>query len=254
MQSRKRVGLLALEAGLYALSGCGSGSGAPALARGDGGGSATMHVDAASDGGPSSDSGSSDEPDAVANSDASPGEDATLAAGDASDASQNSEAGAHDAGPGDAGDAGAAPYKGVANSACKDLLTLKTTWYYNWELSPPCPAPQFVPMVWGHGNEQTQAGISTEVASAVSRGFKFVLGFNEPDNATQSNISVTTAVALWPAFNNPSVQVGSPATQANTAGQAWFSSFMKDVNADSTEKLRVDFIAAHWYGWNAGIL
>jgi hypothetical protein len=48
------------------------------------------------------------------------------------------------------------------------------------------------------------------------------------------------------------VLVGSPATQANTTGQAWFTSFMNAVNADTTGTLRVDFIAAHWYGWNAG--
>jgi hypothetical protein len=27
---------------------------------------------------------------------------------------------------------------------------------------------------------------------------------------------------------------------------------MKAVNADTTGALRVDFIAAHWYGWNSG--
>ena len=27
---------------------------------------------------------------------------------------------------------------------------------------------------------------------------------------------------------------------------------MAQVNADTTGTLRVDFIAAHWYGWNAG--
>jgi hypothetical protein len=151
------------------------------------------------------------------------------------------------------GDAGAAPYKGVANSACNDLITIGATWYYNWETSPPCPAPQFVPMVWGHtGAEQSASGIAKEVATAVTQGYSTVLGFNEPDNSSQSNIAVADALTLWPAFNNPAVLVGSPATQANTTGQAWFTSFMNAVNADTTGMLRVDFIAAHWYGWNAG--
>jgi len=77
-----------------------------------------------------------------------------------------------------------------------------------------------------------------------------VLGFNEPDNSTQSNISVMSAIALLPAFNNASIAVGTPATQANTTGQAWMKSYMADVAADAT--LRADFIAIHWYGWNAG--
>jgi hypothetical protein len=79
-----------------------------------------------------------------------------------------------------------------------------------------------------------------------------VLGFNEPDNTGQSNIPVATAISLWPAYHQPNVLLGSPATQANTTGQAWFTTFMNAVNADTTGTLRVDFIAAHWYGWNAG--
>jgi hypothetical protein len=109
-------------------------------------------------------------------------------------------------------------------------------------------------MVWGHaGAEQTLAGITSEVSAAVSAGYKYVLGFNEPDNPTQSNISVATAISLWPSFNNPSVLICSPATQGNaTPGLTWIQQFMTQVNADTTGKLRVDFIATHWYGWNAG--
>jgi hypothetical protein len=153
-----------------------------------------------------------------------------------------------------AGDAGV-PYKGVANSACADLVTLGASWYYNWTLSPgSCTASQFVPMIWGHtGNEQSASGITTEINGLISAGYKTVLGFNEPDNSSQSNISVATAISLWPSFTkNTSLRVGSPATQANTSGQAWFTNFMKQVNADTTGSLRVDFIAAHWYGWNSG--
>jgi hypothetical protein len=192
--------------------------------------------------------------------DAEPGTDAASGseAGFAPDASSGADASLpFDSGPEDAGggsaDSGVVPYKGVANSACNDLTTLGATWYYNWELTPPCSSPQFVPMVWGHtGTEQTQAGIMSEIAGVVTKGYKVVLGFNEPDNASQSNISVADAIALWPAFNNPSVLVGSPASQANSSGQTWFESFMSMVNADTTGTLRVDFITAHWYGWNAG--
>ncbi len=152
------------------------------------------------------------------------------------------------------GDGGARPFKGVANAACADLTTLGASWYYNWTLSRGnCATSRFVPMVWGHtGNEQTAAGIANEIKGVIAAGYDTVLGFNEPDNATQSKIPVATAISLWPTFNNPSLRVGSPATQANTAGVAWFTSFMSQVNADTTGALRVDFIAAHWYGWNAG--
>jgi hypothetical protein len=239
------------------LAGCGSGSTQDASS-GEGGTNADAGADATSplpgldasadsggggggtEAGPASDAGHAAEGGAAVD------------AGHGTDAGPIADAGLHDAG-GSTADAGLAPYKGVANSACNDLITLGTTWYYNWELTPPCTTPQFVPMVWGHtGAEQTQAGITSEVASVVRGGYNVVLGFNEPDNSSQSNITEAMAIALWPAFNNPSVRVGSPASQANTAGQTWFKSFMSDVNADTTGTLRVDFIAAHWYGWNAG--
>ena len=152
-----------------------------------------------------------------------------------------------------AGDGGAAPYKGVGgNSDCQYLPALGVTWNYNWEATPGCTQAPFVPMVWGKGAELTAAGITKEVATAVSSGYAYVLGFNEPDNSSQSNIDVDTAISLWPSFNNPSILIGSPATQGNSTGMTWFTSFMDKVNADTTGTLRVDFIAVHWYGWNSG--
>jgi hypothetical protein len=156
---------------------------------------------------------------------------------------------------GGAADGGAGPYKGVANSACADLTRLGVTWFYNWTLSPSgCMKAPFVPMIWGHkGSEDNAAGIAKEIQSVVSGGSGVVLGFNEPDNSSQSALPVATAISLWPSFTTvPSLRVGSPATQANGTGQSWLSSFMQQVNADTTGHLRVDFIAAHWYGWNSG--
>lgn len=174
------------------------------------------------------------------------GRDGSTAAQDAS--SKGSEGGVV------VGDAGAALYKGVANSACNDLATLGASWFYNWTLSPSgCTTPRFVPMVWGHtGNEQTAAGIASEVKGIVTAGYDTVLGFNEPDNTSQSNMTVATAISLWPSFTQTTARVGSPATQGNTTGITWLTSFMSQVNADTTGTLRVDFIAFHWYGWNAG--
>lgn len=151
-------------------------------------------------------------------------------------------------------DAGPQPFKGVANSACTDLPRLGVSWWYNWTQGPSgCTASQFVPMIWGHtGDEQSSAGVSTAIGKLVSAGYKTVLGFNEPDNSGQSNISVGTAISLWPAFDDPSMRLGSPATQGNGTGLTWIQNFMSQVEADTSGKLRVDFIATHWYGWNAG--
>jgi Glycosyl hydrolase catalytic core len=262
--ARPRLALAALVSGL---AGCSAGSDwtAPAGSRPDAGlAGATGGLDADSGAGVEADAraeaGGGTDGSILANGGDATGGDSLADAGflhladggDATGGDRLADAGFLDSSPSSA-DAGLAPYKGVANSPCNDLVALGATWYYNWELSPPCKTPQFVPMVWGHGGaEQTKAGIAGEIAGLVSKGDDIVLGFNEPDNATQSNISVATAISLWPAFNNASVRIGSPATQANTAGQTWFRTFMSDVNADKTGTLRVDFIAAHWYGWNAG--
>jgi hypothetical protein len=143
---------------------------------------------------------------------------------------------------------GAAPYKGVANSACADLTKLNASWWYNWTLSPgTCKTGEFVPMVSGK-NEKTTAAVTNAISQVGNGGYKTVLGFNEPNKTDQSNLTVAQVLSLWPAFTaNAGIRVGSPATSADA--QAWFNDFMTQVAAQS---LRVDFIAVHWYGWNAG--
>jgi hypothetical protein len=160
----------------------------------------------------------------------------------------------------DAGDSGSPPagqpFKGVANSPCAARTALKASWYYNWmqRENEPCAdgrGGEFVPMVWGHtGAEQTENGIKSAVSSFVNDGHEYVLGFNEPDNGSQANVTVAKAISLLPSFLVPGIRVGTPATQANTSGQAWFRDYMGQVNANPS--LRQDFIAIHWYGWNAG--
>jgi hypothetical protein len=147
-----------------------------------------------------------------------------------------------------AGGAGSQPFKGVANSACNDLVTLNTSWFYNWTTSPgSCKTPEFVPMISGK-NEKTAAAVTSAVNSIAKAGYKTVLGFNEPNKSDQSNMTVAQVVALWPQLTaNADLRVGSPATSADA--QSWFNDFMSQV---ASQGLRVDFIALHWYGWNAG--
>ncbi|HMJ55051.1 MAG TPA: glycosyl hydrolase [Polyangiaceae bacterium] len=231
-----------------------TGTGAAAGAGGSSGSGGTGGAGGAGgvlDAGASTDArGSSDAADARDGSDA-PG------SSDITDAGGSTDAGARDASiPDVSGGDGGTPYKGVANSPCAEMATLGATWFYNWTVGRGnCTAPPFIPMVWGHvdrPDEQTPTGVTNAVNSLVSQGYTTVLGFNEPDNTGQSNMTVAKAISLWPSFNNPAIRIGSPATSANAAGQMWFADFMSQVNADTTGTLRVDFIAAHWYGWNAG--
>ena len=152
------------------------------------------------------------------------------------------------AGNGGAGaPAGTQPLKGLAfnlmGSSCDDLKTLGLSWYYAWSGTAPCAGTEFVPQIWGSWKKLNWVPTP---AKAVAKGAKYLLGFNEPDGTGQANMTVEDAIALWPDFDQPGVQIGSPAV----AGQEeWLPNFMTQIAA---KKLRVDFIAVHWYGWNAG--
>jgi hypothetical protein len=138
-----------------------------------------------------------------------------------------------------------APYKGLANSPAGEISALGATWCYNWTTGPDadnCGDPLFVPMVWGAGDV---AGAIQAIGDA---GYTTVLGFNEPNKSDQANMTVAAALELWPAMtSDPNIRVGSPAVSDD--GRAWLEDFMAQVQANGW---RVDFIAMHWYGWNAG--
>jgi hypothetical protein len=143
------------------------------------------------------------------------------------------------------------PFKGVANSACNDLTTLKASWYYNWTTTAAsnCAFQPFVPMIAGK-SEKTADAVTSALNKIAAAGYKTVLGFNEPNKTDQANLTVDQVVGMWPALTaNAGIRVGSPATSADAAGQTWFTSFMSTA---TTMSFRVDFIALHWYGWNAG--
>jgi hypothetical protein len=146
---------------------------------------------------------------------------------------------------------GSVPLKGLAfqesSTNCGDLDKLKVSWYYNWSASTRCKvSAEYVPQVARAWGTITTAPTPAKVAAA---GYKTILGFNEPDQAAQANMSVADVLKDWPAFNQPGMRVGSPATSSSDQGKAWFSQFMTSVQQQG---LKVDFIALHWYGWNAG--
>jgi len=151
---------------------------------------------------------------------------------------------------GGVGGAAARPFKGVANAACDDLGAgrLNASWWYNWTTGPSgCKTGEFVPMISGK-NEKSAAAVSTALQALKAAGYRTVLGFNEPNKTDQANLPVADVVKLWPSLTaDAEVRVSSPATSADA--KAWFEDFMAQVDAQS---LRVDFVAVHWYGWNAG--
>lgn len=118
------------------------------------------------------------------------------------------------------------------------------SWYYTWGpghqgIKSP-RGVQFVPMIWG-ADSATKANLRQ-----ARREGPYLLGFNEPDNASQSNMTVAQALALWPRLMATHLKLGSPAVASGAATPGgWLDQFMKGARADG---YRVNFIAVHWYG------
>lgn len=115
-------------------------------------------------------------------------------------------------------------------------------WYYNWTPRMAGDSPEYVPMIKGEANMQL-------LDAAVGQGgITALLGFNEPERVSQGNLSVERALELWPqlekATEGKNLRLGSPATSSDKGGVEWFEAFMKGAKK---RKLRIDFIATHWY-------
>ncbi|MEV7321719.1 sigma-70 family RNA polymerase sigma factor [Streptomyces sp. NPDC093970] len=117
-------------------------------------------------------------------------------------------------------------------------------WYYTWNtqhqgVTTPGSA-SFVPMIWGSASV-TDASLAQARAAG-----PYLLGFNEPDMAQQSNMSVDQALALWPKLMGAGKVLGSPAVAygGDRAG-GWLDRFMSGARAKG---YRVDFVTLHWYG------
>ncbi|OIJ68492.1 sigma-70 family RNA polymerase sigma factor [Streptomyces mangrovisoli] len=124
------------------------------------------------------------------------------------------------------------------------LAASGASWYYTWNsqhqgVTTPGSA-SFVPMIWG-ASSVTDASL----AQARAQG-PYLLGFNEPDMAQQSNMTVDQALSLWPKLMAAGKVLGSPAVAygGDTAG-GWLDRFMSGAEAKG---YRVDFITLHWYG------
>lgn len=109
------------------------------------------------------------------------------------------------------------------------LQALDVAWFYNWGAETKLATKaQFVPMIFS----------AKKIASPVNGDT--VLGFNEPDNAKQSDMPVSTALALWPTVAAKAKIIGAPAMAGNPLHSEWLADFVK-------AKPKFDFITVHWY-------
>lgn len=126
----------------------------------------------------------------------------------------------------------------------KKLQDLKCKWLYNWTAKSPAGLPDgvnFTPMIWGSKGQKV--AIMNAAAAAKTAGTQELLGFNEPDQSSQSNISVETALAAWPALMETGLRLGSPGCVH--PDREWMKAFMAGAKS---RDLKVDFVCVHSYG------
>lgn len=131
------------------------------------------------------------------------------------------------------------------------LEALSPAWFYSWAAEPFSgfeALPQgtaFVPMAWGRSG-LTGPGATKPplwIAGREAGLYDTLLGFNEPDFASQSNMTVEQALDLWPVLESTGLRLVSPS--AAHATRTWMKDFMAGVEQRG---LRVDAVGVHRYG------
>ncbi len=126
------------------------------------------------------------------------------------------------------------------------LGRVKAHWTYNWTAARPAGLPEgveWVPMVFKADAEHPIDKIVDRVRADLPNKPTAVLGFNEPEEKKQGNMTVEMALDAWPKLEELNLPLGSP---AGVHGDSpWMQSFMKEA---MKRKHRIDFITIHWYG------
>ncbi|XP_046560509.1 alkali-sensitive linkage protein 1-like [Haliotis rubra] len=133
---------------------------------------------------------------------------------------------------------------------CNDSYTLtESSWWYNWRtnyidfIHDGCsPRGEFVPMVWSFQINYTQH---------VSQSSHYILGYNEPNERDQSNITPQTAASHWPEIERLA-QGKLLVSPAPARCNGWHLCFKEptdwlDEFFQACSGCRVDFLAAHTY-------
>ncbi|KAI0346748.1 hypothetical protein BDW22DRAFT_1350998 [Trametopsis cervina] len=128
-----------------------------------------------------------------------------------------------------------------------NFITENVGWIYTWSPEQPDSSRsdnyglEFMPMLWGPNQ-------ISSFQKAVKPGYAdYILGFNEPNEAGQSNLDPGYAASLWKQYIEPLRASGyktcSPATSSNPNGYTWVQNFLKACDGGCT----FDCVAIHWY-------
>jgi hypothetical protein len=135
-----------------------------------------------------------------------------------------------------------------------DPADLNLGWYYDWgtssfkdmkEKNTKFYDLEFVPMIYGEG------GLKTETFTRIKEaGYKYLLGFNEPDLQWESNIRASIAASRWKNYfvpNKGNLKLGSPAisTASPLVESKWWSEYWNGLSVN--DKANTTFISVHKY-------
>ena len=133
--------------------------------------------------------------------------------------------------------------KGIAGNP--PYASLNVSWWYDWNIDQNSSADLEYTAIrqsrWWPG-----LGLNWQ-SSAVNT----VLGYNEPDNASQANLAVGDAFWSWPDLLATGQRVGSPAC-TDGGVSSWLLPFMNGLavpqaNEVNAAGMRVDFVTQHYY-------
>ncbi|KZP11932.1 glycoside hydrolase family 128 protein [Athelia psychrophila] len=142
--------------------------------------------------------------------------------------------------------------KGLSYNTASYTNAFNLAWAYNWgeEINSDTGTAadtgslnagvEFTPMLWGSDATNWTAAAD----AAIAAGSTHLLGFNEPDNGGQSNLTPSAAAALWKTNMEPyagKAKLVGPAV-TNGGGVQWLQQFLGNCT-DCT----IDAISMHWY-------
>jgi hypothetical protein len=120
------------------------------------------------------------------------------------------------------------------------------SWWYNWSAKGTGQGAgiEFTPMIWG----------ANALNSTLPANSHYLLGFNEPNFQSQSNLTPQAAAADWPQVEaiaqaqglpivSPAVNFCGPAANCNGTDPY---QYLKDFFA-ACAGCKVDYVAVHWY-------
>ena len=136
------------------------------------------------------------------------------------------------------------PKKGCAGYE-GDYAQFGLNWAYNYDDYTGVNLPayvNFVPMIHD-ANWEPLSNVQSRDASWLAQPQPaYLLTYNEPDNPSQANMTVSQTIGLWPSLQALNVPLVSPAMQ-NTE-DSWENSFFQAI---ATNSYRVDYTAVHEY-------